>query len=171
MRDKYSYFWIGEIGLDRGMAGGGELAPQVFYQRCPVAGDCPGQGEWFTEGERFTESPVVFEGRAMDHRPYKVFSWKHPVIGEDGPVRGPGPTGSLPKVPGAAGDGLARTALAMREAREEEEVPVSTHQVCFIPFNRSERLPQAPKVFFSFGPCTARFLFFCAQKKRKWGVQ
>ena len=26
------------------------------------------------------------------------------------------------------------------------------------------------KVFFSFGPCTARFLFFCAQKKRKWGV-
>ena len=29
----------------------------------------------------------------------------------------------------------------------------------------------APSVFFSFGPCTARFLFFCAQKKRKWGVQ
>ena len=28
----------------------------------------------------------------------------------------------------------------------------------------------APSVFFSFGPCTARFLFFCAQKKRKWGV-
>ena len=26
------------------------------------------------------------------------------------------------------------------------------------------------KVCFSFGPCTARFLFFCAQKKRKWGV-
>ena len=66
MRDKYSHFWIGEIGLDRGMTGGGVPAPQVFYQRCPVVGDWPGQGE------RFTESPVVFEGRAMDHRPYSV---------------------------------------------------------------------------------------------------
>jgi hypothetical protein len=25
-------------------------------------------------------------------------------------------------------------------------------------------------VFFSFGPSTARFLFFSAEKKRKWGV-
>ena len=25
--------------------------------------------------------------------------------------------------------------------------------------------------FFSFGPCTARFLFFFWKKKRKWGVQ
>jgi hypothetical protein len=26
-------------------------------------------------------------------------------------------------------------------------------------------------VFFSFGPSTARFLFFFAKKKRKWGVE
>jgi hypothetical protein len=26
-------------------------------------------------------------------------------------------------------------------------------------------------VFFSFGPSTARFLFFSAEKKRKWGVE
>ena len=26
-----------------------------------------------------------------------------------------------------------------------------------------------PSVFFSFGPCTARFLFFCAQKKENGG--
>ena len=87
MRDKYSYFWIGEIGLDRGMAGGGELAPQVFYQRCPVAGDCPGQGEWFTEGERFTESPVVFEGRAMDHRPQAVYRKCRGLRGTGCPAR------------------------------------------------------------------------------------
>ena len=101
----------------------------------------------------------------MDHRLYKVFSWKHPVIGEDGPVRGPGPTGSLPKVPGAAGDGLSRTALAMREAREEEEVPVSTHQVCFIPFNRSERLPQAPKSLFLFWTVHGPFSLFLRSEK------
>ena len=29
----------------------------------------------------------------------------------------------------------------------------------------------SPHVFFSFGPCTARFLFFSGEKKRKWGVQ
>ena len=27
-----------------------------------------------------------------------------------------------------------------------------------------------PYFFFSFGPCTARFLFFFWKKKRKWGV-
>ena len=57
-------FGMGKIGLDRGMTGGGVPAPQVFYQRCPVVGDWPGQGE------RFTESPVVFEGRTVDNRPY-----------------------------------------------------------------------------------------------------
>jgi hypothetical protein len=29
----------------------------------------------------------------------------------------------------------------------------------------------SPYFFFSFGPCTARFLFFFWKKKRKWGVQ
>ena len=31
--------------------------------------------------------------------------------------------------------------------------------------------PQGRSFFFSFGPCTARFLFFFWKKKRKWGVQ
>jgi hypothetical protein len=31
--------------------------------------------------------------------------------------------------------------------------------------------PVLISVFFSFGPSTARFLFFFAEKKRKWGVE
>ena len=31
--------------------------------------------------------------------------------------------------------------------------------------------PSRSYFFFSFGPCTARFLFFFWKKKRKWGVQ
>ena len=37
------------------------------------------------------------------------------------------------------------------------------------PSIEAKDLRKLQKVFFSFGSCTARFLFFCVQKKRKWG--
>ena len=66
MRDKYSHFWIGEIGLDRGMAGGGVPASQVFYQSARLLGIGPVKGRglpevrWFLRDGRWIIAPTVF---------------------------------------------------------------------------------------------------------------
>ena len=73
-----------------------------------------------------------------------------PRLSGDGPVRGPGPAGSLPKVPEAAEDGSSPTASAMREAREEKNVPASTHQVSSAALMNGVHSRKDQKVFFSF---------------------
>ena len=78
----------------------------------------------------------------------------------------------LPGMPEVAGDGRRRECPTRcklcAEAREEEKVHASKQRCPPRPFNRSRRLPQAPIAFFlSFGPCTARFLFFFGTKKER----
>ena len=86
--------------------------------------------------------------RSGDRAPQS--SPESPRLTGNGPVRRPGPTGSLPKVPGAAEDGPSPTAPAMREAREEKKVPASTQQVSSAAPMNGAHFRKNQKVFFSF---------------------
>ena len=70
---------------------------------------------------------------------------------------------------------LSQIPAAAAHKRGQEDRPFLNRPPPVDSRPRAEILPvlcpsrAAPRIFFSFGPCTARFLFFCAAEKEKMG--
>ncbi len=107
---------------------------------------------------------VVGEWPAEGCWPHRSSTGKRKVVGgragsEPGPYKKAGRIGHHPR--------RYRPGAKRGKRRKSLRLPI---KFADRPSIEAESSRNHQKVFFSFGPCTARFLFFCAQKKRKWGV-